>query len=886
MPRIIVKTGYMKGKAHKEYYVNYIATRDGVEKYKSDNGSKKATKSQKELIKRLINDYPSSIHMYEYEDFMNNESRENASEFITAVIDQNIYDIATKENYVDYISNRPRVEKLGEHGLFSDAGVEVNLNEIIKEVGEHNGNVWTHIISIKRDDAERLGFDHVENWMNLCQSKRNEIAKAMKISSDHIKWYAAFHNEGHHPHIHMIAFSTDSKEGYVNQKGIEDIRRMFASEIFQNDLLHIYKKQTEKRDEIKSYSREKVIEILNAMNSEHYDNSIIFDKIAELKKSFENYHGRLMYAYIPQKSKQIINDILREMEKDVHLSQLYEEWNLYKKDIRQTYSDKLYEKLPLLEQREFKSIKNMILSEVMNNTFDDISFNEIDIKNNEDLIFNESHETNDNETYTHDYQSQDYIMKWSEVYKKGVAYLYGNDTTAKDIDKAEELLVKEVQKNNVLVYAMLGKIYQLKGDEDKSYEMYKKSNVGFQSILETNGNDDFIDDYCHYRLGKNLFYGLGTEVDYDLAFEHFMYSDTSYAKYNIGIMYQNGLGIQQDDQMAFQYFMQSANKGNVYARYEVGRHYESGIGCQKDSEESQRYYRYSYQQFKAMIKKQEDDNLLYRLGMMTYFKKGCEGSIDESIAYLEKAVELNNKNAKLLLAEIYIREQVFEKIPQTIQWLEEADSSQSRYILGKLYSEGIFVDRDLNKAIDYFVSSGENKYAYNRLSDIYKELGNINESLHYLYKADELEYDIAQFKLGKLFIEGQLVEKDIKKGLYFLKKSESHNNQFAQYMLGKLFLFGKEVEQKKELALDYLTQSALQGNVYAKYLLEHMDDYQNQSLAMMTSRFFHHVSRIIENEMPLRRNNILSGVEHKLKKKLLKKRSALGHKEDDHSLRF
>lgn len=322
MPRIIVKTGYMKGQAHKEYYVNYIATRDGVEKYKSDNGNKNATKRQKELIQKLMNDYPSSINMYEYEDYMNNETRENASEFISAVIDQNIYDVATKENYVDYISNRPRVEKIGEHGLFSDAGIDVNLNEVVKEVGEHEGNVWTYIISIKREDADRLNYNNVQSWMSLCQSKRNELAKAMNIDPTNLKWYAAFHNEGHHPHVHMIAYSgstANPKEGFVNQKGIESIRRMFANEIFQNDLLHIYKKQTEKRDEIKSYSREKVIEILNAMNSEHYDNQIIFDKIIQLKESLKDYHGRLMYAYIPQKSKQIINDILREMEKDNNL---------------------------------------------------------------------------------------------------------------------------------------------------------------------------------------------------------------------------------------------------------------------------------------------------------------------------------------------------------------------------------------------------------------------------------------------------------------------------------------------------------------------------------------------------------------------------------------
>ncbi len=640
MPRIIVKTGYMKGKAHKEYYVNYIATRDGVEKYKSDNGFKVATKKQKNIIAKLLEDYPSSKNMFEYEDYLKNDNRQNTSEFISAVIDQNIYDVVTKENYVDYISNRPRVEKISEHGLFSDAGIDVNLNDVIKEIGEHEGNVWTHIISIKREDADRLNYNNVQSWMILCQSKRNELAKAMNIDPNNLKWYAAFHNEGHHPHVHMIAYSgsaANPKEGFVNQKGIESIRRMFASEIFKDDLLHLYQNQTEKRDEIKLYSRDKVVEILNEMNSEHYNNIIIFDKIKQLKESLNDYHGRLKYAYIPQKSKQIINDILREMEKDSNLKNLYEEWNNYKRDIKQTYSDKLYHKLPLLEQREFKSIKNMILNEVMNHN---------------------------------DYMSEEI-----------------NDETS---------------------------------DDNELFERTK-----------------MLKEYSHIST-------------------------------------------------------------------------------------------------------------------------------------------INS----------YIRNNDFDKISNSIDWLEQCKLPLAKYILGKIYHDGLYVERDLNKAVKCFKASGENKYAYNRLSNIYKEFGNMNASIYYLHKADEMNYDIAQFKLGKLFIEGKFVEKDIGKGLYYLNKAESQNNQFAQYMLGKLFLFGKDVEQDKELALEYLSKSALQGNVYAQYLLEHFHDYQNQSLAMMTSKFFRHISKIIENEMPLGKNNVLSSVEHKLKSKLLKKRSAMGHKEDDHSLRF
>lgn len=632
IPRIIVKSDYMKGKKHKEYYVNYIATREGVDKYKSDNENKNPTTKQKELIEQMLQDFPKSKDMFEYEDYMHNPTRSRASEFISAVVDQNINALSTRENYVDYISHRPRVEKLGEHGLFTDAGISFRLQDVVKEIGEYQGNVWTHIISIKREDAQRLGYDHVESWMSLCQSHRNQIAEAMKIDSSNLKWYAAFHNEGHHPHIHMVVYSTDPKEGYLTQKGIEKIRHMFASEIFQNDLLHLYKNQTQKRDEIKKYSKDRVRSILNHMNSKPIDNSIIFHKIIDLKKSLENYHGRLMYAYIPQNSKQIIHDILREMEKDPHLKELYDQWMNYKKDIHGSYSDNPIEKLPLLEQKEFRSLKNMILKEVM--TFD---------------------------------------------------------------------------KNQFL----------------------------FDEVIE-----------------------------------------------------------------------------------------------------------------------QKNDFVLFN----------------------------ENEDIRTLQAGIYLDENNYENIPSAIRWLEDSDSELAHYLLGKEYHQGMHIDKDLEKAIYHLTQCQDNEYAYYRVAQIYDEKNEIEQEIKYLKQASDKNYDPALIRLSKLLIEGIKTEKNINQAIEYLKIADSHNNQFAQYMLGKLFLFGVDVQQDKDLAREYLMKSSTQGNIYAQYLLEHMDDFYNQSLALVTSRFFHHVSHIIENELNVS-NHIFHG-EHKLRMKIRNKRSALGHKEDDQTLRF
>lgn len=854
-----------------------------MEKYKSDHGDKPATNKQKELINKLMSDYSETKRMFEYEDYISNPTRENASELISTVIDSHIYDVATKENYVDYISHRPRVEKLGEHGLFSDHGYEVNLSEVIEEVGQHKGNVWTHIISLKREDASRLGFDKVQNWMSLCQSKRNELAEAMKINVNHLKWYAAFHNEGHHPHIHMIVYSTDIQEGFVTKKGIEKIRSMYGKEIFKQDLIQTYSEQTEIRNELKKYSQDIVKKMLQGIEVSHVNNNYIFKKLMELKTSLQDYHGRLVFAYIPKQSKQIINDILREMEKNEYLQQLYVQWLLYKQDIHSTYKNEAIEKLPLLEQKEFKSIKNMILKEVMSFQKDEIfDFQEVQELEDDTSLFNiddmEDIEDRNNKGST----ANGFILEWTSDYKNAVENFYGNENQEQDIRKAEELLKMECQRNNVLAYVLLAKLYTISKNDELSNQIYEKALKGFEELLNK-ANDEFTEAYCSYRLGKHYLYGMGTEIDYHKAYEYFEQSDNPYGQYSLGVMYQRGLGVIQSDEKALEWFELSADGGNAYGNYETARHYDYGIGCEKNDALANFYYQKAYHSFCGMIKKQEDDNLLYRLGMMTLKGKGCDKDIDKAVSYLEKAVSLENENAKLLLAQLYLEEDDYENIPKAMKWLEESESQLAYYVLGKEYYSGKHIEKDFNKAIDYLSLCEDNEYAFYKLSKIYEETKNDNFSIYYLKKACDKKYEPSLIKMAQLLIEGKRIEKDIDKAIHYLKIADSNNNQFAQYILGKLFLFGKDVEQDKELAVEYLQKSAEQGNEYAQYLLEHRDDFYNQSLALMTSRFFHHVSRIFQSQMPTD-NHPLAGTERKLKQKIMQKKLAIGHKQDDHTL--
>ena len=180
------------------------------------------------MVEQLLREFPSSRGLFEYEDFRSAQTRGNASEFITCVIEDNYEQIARKENYVDYIANRPRVQKLGTHGLFTADGSPLVLSQVADEVAQHPGVVWLPIISLRREDAARLGYDNAERWRELLSTHAMDMAEAMKIPYKQFRWYAAFHDEGNHPHVHMVCYSADGKAGFLTKHGIADIKSMLA----------------------------------------------------------------------------------------------------------------------------------------------------------------------------------------------------------------------------------------------------------------------------------------------------------------------------------------------------------------------------------------------------------------------------------------------------------------------------------------------------------------------------------------------------------------------------------------------------------------------------------------------------------------------------------
>lgn len=367
MARLVTKFKYLKPnrKVSAGGYAKYIATREGVEKIDDTKKFAPATTKQKNLIEKILKDFPDSKDMFEYADYIEKQNQGSASDFISRVMEDYAYEISGIKAYAEYIATRPRAERFGSHGLFTDDGVQVQLSKLTEELDKHKGNIWTAIISIRREDAQRLGFNTGARWRDMLRTQTEALAKNLKIPMQNLRWYAAFHNESHHPHVHLIAYSTVENEGYLTQKGVENLRSSFAKDIFQQDLLCIYERQTEHRDKLRAEARDIVEDLVSKINSEIYISASIQHKLLELADRLSKTKGKKVYGYLKPNVKAIVDSIVDELASDGRIKKLYDLWYEQKENTIRTYTDEMPERIPLVDNKEFKSIKNAIIKEAL-----------------------------------------------------------------------------------------------------------------------------------------------------------------------------------------------------------------------------------------------------------------------------------------------------------------------------------------------------------------------------------------------------------------------------------------------------------------------------------------------------------------------------------------
>ena len=367
MARLIVTSRFLKSDSAKaKNYVRYIATREGVEVREQTFADKNApaTEKQLELIHSLINDFPQARQYLEYDDFHNAKTMENASELIAAVIERNADVIGNRQNFVGYIAMRPSVEKRGAHGLFSSSDKPIVLNQIAKEIANHKGNIWSHVVSLRREDAVRLGYDNSDAWRELVKRHAADIAEQTKIPLKNLRWYGAFHDTTHHPHIHLIVYSSDPKQGFLTRQSIDKIRSKLANDVLHDELQSLYQEQTVRRDELKQESKRQVEQLVAALRNGAYDNSELELLVRRLQEQLKTVSGKKVYGYLPKSVKETVNDIFAEIAMNDSIQQLYEKWCELERQKYKTYTQKEKEFPPLTENKVFHSIRNEIIRQV------------------------------------------------------------------------------------------------------------------------------------------------------------------------------------------------------------------------------------------------------------------------------------------------------------------------------------------------------------------------------------------------------------------------------------------------------------------------------------------------------------------------------------------
>ena len=378
MARLILKSPYLKcdGNHSVSGYLRYIGTRERVEILPDD---RPPTRKQEQLVRKLVKDFPSSKKLGEYSDYETKPTKANASAFITRALEENWPQVQQSDGYMKYIATRPRAERLGDHGLFGDED-GVDLEKAMRELDYYTGNVWTHIISLKREDAARLGYDSANAWRNLLRANRNDIAAAMNIPPNHFRWYAAYHNEGDHPHVHMMAWSTQLGEAYLTRDGIRNIKSTLTNQIFKQEMLHLYEQKSESRDELVRETRRVMLELSQQMRESVCEHPEAERMMLDLAQQLGDVKGKKSYGYLPKALKKQVDEIVDQMERLPVVKECYQKWWDLQCRVSDFYSEKERQRPPLSQQKEFRAIKNAVIREAERIRQNQIPFEDKDME--------------------------------------------------------------------------------------------------------------------------------------------------------------------------------------------------------------------------------------------------------------------------------------------------------------------------------------------------------------------------------------------------------------------------------------------------------------------------------------------------------------------------
>ena len=578
MARLILKSPYLQcdRNHHVSGYLRYIGTREHVELLPDD---RPPTRKQEQLVRKLTKDFPSSKGLEEYSDYESKPTKANASAFITRALEENWAAVQQSEGYMKYIATRPRTERLGDHGLFGDEDA-VDLEQAMRELDQYTGNVWTHILSMKREDAARLGYDNAKAWRNLLRTNRNDIAAAMNIPPNHFRWCAAFHNEGEHPHVHMMAWSTEPGDAYLTREGIHKIKSTLTNQIFKQEMLHTYEQKSQSRDELVREARRAIRKLTQEMARSICSVPEIEQKMEQLAGQLETVKGKKSYGYLPKSVKKTVDEVVDRLEEIPAVKACYEQWCALQSEVDSYYHDKPREKKKLFQEKEFRQIKNTVIHEAEFIRMGEITFEDADLTSHDEpeQLRGESYDCWELRQIIRDdslplADRDGTVEELKRLAERGDAhaqYLMGQlyrdgPLLIPDSRKAKHWLTQSAKQGLPEAQYALGKLFLSEDMEIRDPE----EGICWLKEAAEHGNQ-----WAAYRLGKEYLSGEVVTQDASKAAACFTLSaeaGNQYAQYLLGKLYLTGQGVNHDQTQAMDWFSRSAAQGNQYAQFFLER---------------------------------------------------------------------------------------------------------------------------------------------------------------------------------------------------------------------------------------------------------------------------------------------------------------------------
>lgn len=790
-----------------------------------DRNKQHATEKQIDTINQFLKEinYKENEDMpLEYYDYKSAPTVQNASELISRLSEELLMRGGFDEisNLVEYAAKRPGVVKVGEHGLFS-SNENVDLEAAKEEISTHDGNIWTHILSLRREDANALGYDSQRPWRNLIMSHIDDIAKTHVIKPENLRWYAAMHNTTHHPHIHLFVYSIDPKEGFFYQKAnksITTLKSKFVTDIFRDERHEIYIDKDIYHKEL-DYKAEKALNDLIQNPNKYITDKILNDIANKMLLLSQKYRGSAKYGFQTKEVKALVNEIqLSLVNNNEQLSDLYKKWCAEEYNLHKYYvKDKLPNIPPIDKVDKFNTVKNIILRQAKELKENTINSNRlIDVSNNptaehtvdkasyistyipvddytiDDLLDTSeyiptaknkmiqnnvsiSHSQNEN-TYNKSYSTSKYnpIEKYIKQYPEQIFYspepenpelsqifgsslIFESDNEGVKNFKSLSILANDLSVRNGEICRNLADCYNYGIGTEKN----ETSAVMWYGIAA----DEFQDSMASYRIGQFYLYGTdGIDMDKDLG--HFYCNKAFYLFLN---EIKNSMFFDDLDRGSNElHYQVDVSKTDSYKEYLMGRMYLKGEGVEQD------YFK-SYQTF-LLAAENGYAHSNYYIGNQYYYGLGFNQDYEEALSYYRKA--------------------------------SEAKDSYADYRIAKMYLKGEGVNADLQRAEEYLLKAAD-------------KVTLANYDLAKLYEDNSETFNKSEDKIFSLYHNA--IEK-------MLEQEQEGHDVFTEMRIASMYLNGKGTEMNISEAANWLEKAAKQGNPDAAYQLAYIYSSQKYNI--------------------------------------------------------